>query len=91
MVQVSPRLLQQLLAPLSLLLSPAGQQDQTPNSVLHRKVERDPIRTGTPRSQSRSATRRPVLPVPPTIKVAFCGLALRRRGLMKPPENVRNP
>jgi hypothetical protein len=32
---------------------------------------REPIRIGTPRARSRSATLRPVLPVPPRIKVAW--------------------
>src|SRR5215218_7142940 len=31
--------------------------------------DREPIRTGTPRATSRSATRRPVLPVPPITNV----------------------
>jgi hypothetical protein len=33
--------------------------------------EREPTRAGNPRAASRSATRRPVLPVPPTTNVVL--------------------
>src|SRR5687768_3061687 len=38
--------------------------------------EREPTRTGRPRSVSRSTTRRPVLPVPPSTSVLSVSFAL---------------
>jgi hypothetical protein len=44
--------------------------------------EREPIRVGTPRAISSSATRRPVLPVPPRTSVA--GLSIVRPVMVTP-------
>src|ERR671910_587819 len=52
--------------------------------------EREPIRTGTPRAVRRSATRRPVLPVPPVIRVKGWVVVVMDRSQLRLGETVHS-